>query len=281
MGAAGEDDLAGVIVDWGTGILIVLLQHLVAVVGILALDGRASRRDASHGPRCAAALARGSASHSRSPATLNRCRARRHSHLSVWKYRLLPLHQIRATPLKRHIIMRRKDNAPYSGAQPESFRRHVRTRQWGTLPALRQSTLEFIDDLSSTLGVSTKGNSVAGPYASQVPPQAIVEIHSRLTKYFPRSDGSYKRLLLDVEQQGGAGIYLGPRSSQSICSHIARHSIYCPRIWVPNPFCQMYVSGEGGGPLPNAQESPNNWNYLLLGTPYFFAGSVLGLKRGL
>lgn len=158
---------------------------------------------------------------------------------------------------------------PNHAAHAASFRRHIRTRQWGSLASLRQSTLEFVDDLSSTLGVSVTKDSVAGPYASQIPLQAIHEIHSRITKYFPRSDGSYKRLLVDAELQGGAGIYLGPRSPQSICSHIARHSIYCPKIWVPNPFCQIYVSGKDGKHLPSAQENPDRWKLFTIRNAIF------------
>lgn len=140
----------------------------------------------------------------------------------------------------------------------ETFKRHLRLRQWNTSATLRQTTLEFIDDLSSTLGLHISDNTVTGPFASQVPLEAIAEIHSRITRYFPRSAGTYKRLLVDVEQQGGVGVYLGPRSPHSICTHIARHSIYSQKIWVPNPFCQLYADPEGGN-VPNAQESPLDW----------------------
>jgi len=142
---------------------------------------------------------------------------------------------------------------------------------------LKRATLDFIDDCSRTLRITSNATGTAGMLPSTIPGEAIREIYQRIPSYFPHGS-SHASLLGDLAARPSRGVYLGPTTPQTVLTHLTRHSLYNEHIIVPNPFCDLTMYQPEVSPVRKPerwrQVTANQTMYLLMLRPWIEADIV-------
>jgi SEC-C motif len=142
---------------------------------------------------------------------------------------------------------------------------------------LKRATLDFIDDCSRTLGITSNAAGTAGQLPRRIHGEAIREVYQRLPSYFPHGS-SHSSLLRDLATRTSRGVYLGPTTPQTVLTHLTRHSLYNEHIVVPNPFCDLSMYRRDFSPIlrpePWRQVTANQTMYMLVLKPWIEADIV-------